>query len=119
MTDIADATDTADAQAKPQISLVLATVFLAYLGQMTLGPVIAPLAREVGLEVGGIVRVARPVGGGPACERRRDLLPQSGVHARTLGPRSDTVGRRQPPGAYVPNDHRFPSGSRTPASRLP
>jgi DHA1 family tetracycline resistance protein-like MFS transporter len=34
---------------KPQIPLVLATVFLAFLGQMTLNPIIAPLAREVGL----------------------------------------------------------------------
>lgn len=32
-----------------QIPLLLATVFLAYLGQMTLNPIIAPLAREVGL----------------------------------------------------------------------
>lgn len=32
-----------------QISLLLATVFLAFLAQMTLNPVIAPLAREVGL----------------------------------------------------------------------
>lgn len=35
--------------AKPQIPLLLGTVFLAYLGQMTLNPIIAPLAREVGL----------------------------------------------------------------------
>lgn len=34
---------------KPQIPLLLTTVFLAYLGQMTLNPIIAPLAREVGL----------------------------------------------------------------------
>lgn len=34
---------------KPQIPLLLATVFLAYLGQMTLSPVIAPVARQVGL----------------------------------------------------------------------
>lgn len=33
----------------PQIPLLLATVFLAYLGQMTLNPIIAPLARVVGL----------------------------------------------------------------------
>lgn len=36
-------------QPTPQIPLLLATVFLAYLGQMTLNPIIAPLAREVGL----------------------------------------------------------------------
>lgn len=33
----------------PQIPLLLATVFLAYLGQMALNPIIAPLARQVGL----------------------------------------------------------------------
>ncbi|MFV0373308.1 MFS transporter [Microbacterium sp.] len=32
-----------------QIPLLLATVFLTYLGQMILNPIIAPLAREVGL----------------------------------------------------------------------
>lgn len=37
------------AQARPQIGLLLSTVFLAYLGQMALNPIIAPLAREVGL----------------------------------------------------------------------
>ncbi len=36
-------------QATPQVPLLLATVFLAYLGLMTLSPIIAPLAREVGL----------------------------------------------------------------------
>lgn len=39
----------AESPAAPQIPLLLATVFLAYLGQMTLNPIIAPLAREVGL----------------------------------------------------------------------
>ncbi|WP_197977579.1 MULTISPECIES: MFS transporter [Plantibacter] len=34
---------------KPQIRLVLGAVFVIYLGQMTLNPIIAPLAREVGL----------------------------------------------------------------------
>ncbi len=34
---------------KPQIGLVLSAVFLSYLGQMILNPIIAPLAREVGL----------------------------------------------------------------------
>lgn len=34
---------------KPQIPLLLGAVFLAYLGQMTLNPIIAPLSREVGL----------------------------------------------------------------------
>ncbi len=33
----------------PQIPVLLATVFLSYLGFMTLNPIIAPLAREVGL----------------------------------------------------------------------
>lgn len=33
----------------PQIPLLLAAVFLIYLGQMTLNPIIAPLSREVGL----------------------------------------------------------------------
>ncbi|MGO1853912.1 MAG: MFS transporter [Microbacteriaceae bacterium] len=46
---------------KSQVGLVLATVFLAYLGQMTLNPVIAPLSREVGLaewQVGLMISVA-------------------------------------------------------------
>lgn len=34
---------------RPQVPLLLGSVFLMYLGQMTLNPVIAPLAREVGL----------------------------------------------------------------------
>ncbi|MTD15463.1 MFS transporter [Nakamurella sp. YIM 132087] len=34
---------------RPQIPLLLGAVFLIYLGQMTLNPIIAPLAREVGL----------------------------------------------------------------------
>ncbi|GAB3617423.1 MFS transporter [Okibacterium endophyticum] len=33
----------------PQVRLLLVAVFLAYLAQMTLNPIIAPLAREVGL----------------------------------------------------------------------
>lgn len=44
-----DQTAPGDAEPGPQIPLLLATVFLAYLGQMTLNPIIAPLAREVGL----------------------------------------------------------------------
>lgn len=36
-------------QHEPQIPLVLSAVLIVYLGQMTLNPVIAPLAREVGL----------------------------------------------------------------------
>lgn len=36
-------------EARPQLGLVLATVFIAFLAQMTLNPIIAPLAREVGL----------------------------------------------------------------------
>ncbi|MEF3322859.1 MFS transporter [Gulosibacter sp. GYB002] len=34
---------------RPQIPLLLTTVLLIYVGQMTLNPIIAPLAREVGL----------------------------------------------------------------------
>lgn len=34
---------------RPQIPLLLGAVFLIYLGQMTLNPIIAPLSREVGL----------------------------------------------------------------------
>lgn len=43
--------DTAPAatQPRPQVPLLLGTVFLIYLGQMTLNPIIAPLSREVGL----------------------------------------------------------------------
>ena len=37
------------AQVRPQVKVLLTIVFLAYLGQMTLNPIIAPLAREVGL----------------------------------------------------------------------
>lgn len=39
----------ANAAQRPQIPLLLSAVFLAYLAQMTLNPIIAPLAREVGL----------------------------------------------------------------------
>ena len=46
MTTTSSTTSTAP---KPQIPLVLGSVFLVYLGQMTLNPIIAPLAREVGL----------------------------------------------------------------------
>ncbi len=42
-------TTTTRAVASPQIPLLLASVFLVYLGQMTLNPIIAPLSREVGL----------------------------------------------------------------------
>lgn len=45
----------------PQVRVVLISVFLVYLGQMTLNPVIAPLSREVGLaewQVGLMVSVA-------------------------------------------------------------
>lgn len=40
---------TAAPTARPQIRLVLSGVFLAFLAQMTLNPIIAPLSREVGL----------------------------------------------------------------------
>ena len=39
----------ATTQPRPQIPLLLGIVFLAYLGHMTLNPIIAPLSREVGL----------------------------------------------------------------------
>ena len=38
-----------DALPRPQIPLLLSAVFLVYLAQMTLNPIIAPLSREVGL----------------------------------------------------------------------
>ncbi len=38
-----------DAKANPQIPVLLSSVFLIYLAQMTLNPIIAPLSREVGL----------------------------------------------------------------------
>lgn len=46
---------------KPQVTVVLAAVFLTYLGQMTLNPVIAPLSREIGLaewQVGVTISIA-------------------------------------------------------------
>lgn len=45
----------------PQIRLVLGAVFLVFLGQMTLNPIIAPLSREVGLaewQVGATISTA-------------------------------------------------------------
>lgn len=48
-------------KSKPQIPVLLSAVFLAYLGQMTLNPIIAPLAREVGLyewQVGVTISIA-------------------------------------------------------------
>ncbi|GAA5063756.1 MFS family permease [Thermocatellispora tengchongensis] len=47
--------------ASPQIPLLLSAVFLAFLGQMTLNPIIAPLSREVGLaewQIGVTISVA-------------------------------------------------------------
>ena len=35
---------------RPQIPLLLSTVLMVYVGQMTLNPIIAPLARDLGLE---------------------------------------------------------------------
>ena len=46
---------------RPQIPLVLTSVFLIYLGQMTLNPIIAPLSREVGLaewQIGATISTA-------------------------------------------------------------
>lgn len=48
-------------KASSQIGIVLTAVFLAYLGQTTLNPVIAPLSREVGLaewQIGFTISVA-------------------------------------------------------------
>ncbi|RLP10011.1 MFS transporter [Propionibacterium australiense] len=48
-------------KSSPQIRIVLSAVFLAYLGQTTLNPVIAPLSREVGLaewQIGLTISVA-------------------------------------------------------------
>ncbi|MFT3968718.1 MAG: MFS transporter [Micropruina sp.] len=42
-------TDPTTTTARPQIGLLLSSVLLVYLGQMTLNPIIAPLSREVGL----------------------------------------------------------------------
>ncbi|RLP82386.1 MFS transporter [Mycetocola lacteus] len=53
--------DTPSTATKPQIPLVLSAVFLVYLGQMTLNPIIAPLSREVGLaewQVGVMISLA-------------------------------------------------------------
>ena len=50
-----------EASHRPQIPLLLGTVFLVYLGQMTLNPIIAPLSREVGLaewQIGVTISVA-------------------------------------------------------------
>lgn len=49
------------AASRPQIPLLLGTVFVVYLGQMTLNPIIAPLSREVGLaewQIGVTISVA-------------------------------------------------------------
>ena len=47
--------------ARSQVGVVLTAVFLAYLGQTTLNPVIAPLSRDIGLaewQVGVTISVA-------------------------------------------------------------
>ncbi|MGP4968432.1 MFS transporter [Glutamicibacter ardleyensis] len=53
---------TPDTQTQPpQVRLLLGAVFLAYLAQMTLNPVIAPLAREAGLaewQIGVVISTA-------------------------------------------------------------
>ena len=46
---------------RSQVPLLLGAVFLAYLGQMTLNPIIAPLSREVGLaewQIGVTISIA-------------------------------------------------------------
>lgn len=60
MTDSLPASTEAQTQ-KPQVRLVLVAVFLVFLGQMTLNPIIAPLSREVGLaewQIGATVSTA-------------------------------------------------------------
>ncbi|KAM9861592.1 MFS transporter [Leucobacter sp. BZR 635] len=52
---------TGSAAARPQVPLLLSLVFLVYLAQMTLSPIIAPLAREAGLrewQIGATVSAA-------------------------------------------------------------
>lgn len=52
---------TVDATPRSQVPLLLGAVFLAYLAQMTLNPIIAPLSREVGLaewQIGVTISVA-------------------------------------------------------------
>ncbi len=49
MTNLEPHSTVALGEQKSQIPLLLCAVFLAYLGQMTLNPIIAPLSREVGL----------------------------------------------------------------------
>ncbi|MBC3760748.1 MFS transporter [Quadrisphaera oryzae] len=51
----------AETSPSPAVRLVLTTVFLAYLAQLTLNPVLAPLSREVGLaewQVGATISTA-------------------------------------------------------------
>lgn len=55
------AAPSAQTSSPSQIPVLLAAVFLAYFGQMTLNPIIAPLAREVGLaewQIGVTISVA-------------------------------------------------------------
>jgi MFS transporter, DHA1 family, tetracycline resistance protein len=50
-----------DVRTRPQIPLVLAAVFVVYVGQMALNPVIAPLSREFGMpewQLGVVISVA-------------------------------------------------------------
>ncbi len=54
-------TSSARSSSKSQIPILLTAVFLAYFGQMTLNPIIAPLAREMGLaewQIGVTISVA-------------------------------------------------------------
>ncbi len=54
-------TTSSQAASRSQIPVLLAAVFLAYFGQMTLNPIIAPLAREVGLaewQIGVTISIA-------------------------------------------------------------
>ncbi|MGB4779260.1 MFS transporter [Microbacterium sp.] len=58
---VSSASPSAETSRTPQIPLLLAAVFLVYLGQMTLNPIIAPLSREVGLaewQIGATISTA-------------------------------------------------------------
>ncbi len=57
----ADTADSAAPQSAGQVRILLGSVFLVFLGQMSLNPIIAPLAREVGLaewQIGVMISVA-------------------------------------------------------------
>lgn len=54
-------TASANAGSNAQVGVILLTVFLAYMGQMVLNPIIAPLSRGMGLKewhIGAAVSLA-------------------------------------------------------------